>query len=178
MSYYQFINGVKMDGEIIELANKAMGQQGDGRISMYDAEKIFDAVQDEKRYTDVERDTVAYIMKEYRWTDAAYDWFMKRLSGLTEPEGIQRMPVDELSEHHFPKRDVLYTPEAQAARLHDLRTAMVETNDDHEELGLIVRLVTGERVEIMSNFIEVSGDHVQVRGGHMIPIHAIERVEI
>jgi hypothetical protein len=178
MSYYQFIDGVKMDGEILDLSRKAVGDRGDGRISLYDAEKIYEAVVDENKYTDVERDTVAYVMKEFRWTDAAYDWFMQKLSGLTEPEGIQRMPIEELTEHHFPKRDVLFTPEAQAARIHDLHTAMVETNDNHEELGLIIRLVTGERVEVLSSFIEVSGDHVQIRGGHTIPIHAIERVEI
>jgi hypothetical protein len=177
MSYYQFIEGKKMDGEVLDLARKAAGRKGERWILLEDAKEIYEAVGDDNLYTDVERDTVVYIMKEFRWTDDAYDWFIHKLSGLTEPEGIQRMPVEELTEHHFPKRDVLYTPEAQEARLHDLRTAMVETNDDHDELGIIVRLITGERVEILSNFIELAGDYIQVRGGYTIPIHAIERVE-
>jgi hypothetical protein len=59
-----------------------------------------------------------------------------------------------------------------------LHTAMNETNNDHDDIGLIVHLATGERVEVLSDFIELSGDFVELKGGCIIPVHAIEKVEI
>ena len=75
MSYYKTIDGNKYDGELIELADKLTAGGGDGRISMADAEKIYEAVKDGNSYTDIEKDTVAYLRDNYKWTDAADEWF-------------------------------------------------------------------------------------------------------
>ncbi len=75
MSYYKTIDGNKYDGELIELADSLTAGGGDGRISMADAEKIFEAVKDGASYTDIEKDTVKYLRDNYKWTDAADDWF-------------------------------------------------------------------------------------------------------
>ena len=63
-------------------------------------------------------------------------------------------------------------------REHDLKSAMAVTNTEREEVGLIVKLESGESVEILSDMIEFESDFVEIRGGHIIPIRAIERVEI
>jgi hypothetical protein len=75
MGYYKTIDGVKYDGELIELADKLTSGSGDGRISQADAEKLLEAVKDGDSYTDVEKDTVKYIRENYKWTDAADEWF-------------------------------------------------------------------------------------------------------
>ncbi len=75
MAYYKTIDGKKYDGELIELADKLTSGGGDGRISMADAEKIYEAVKDGNSYTDIEKDTVAYLRDNYKWTDAADEWF-------------------------------------------------------------------------------------------------------
>lgn len=75
MSYYKTIDGNKYDGELIELADSLTAGAGDGRISMADAEKIFEAVKDGASYTDIEKDTVKYLRDNYKWTDAADEWF-------------------------------------------------------------------------------------------------------
>ncbi len=75
MGYYKTIDGKKYDGELIELADSLTSGGGDGRISMADAEKIFEAVKDGASYTDIEKDTVKYLRDNYKWTDAADDWF-------------------------------------------------------------------------------------------------------
>lgn len=75
MSYYKTIDGKKYDGELIELADKLTAGGGDGRISMADAEKIYEAVKDGNSYTDIEKETVAYLRDNYKWTDAADEWF-------------------------------------------------------------------------------------------------------
>ena len=75
MSYYKTIDGNKYDGELLELAETLTSGAGDGRLSKDDASQLFDAVKDANSYTDIEKSTVAYIRDNYKWTDAADEWF-------------------------------------------------------------------------------------------------------
>lgn len=75
MAYYRVIDGKKYDAEIIDLAEKLTAGAGDGRISMDDAKQILDAVMDGDSYTDIEKDTMAYIRQNFKWTEAADEWF-------------------------------------------------------------------------------------------------------
>lgn len=75
MSYYKVIDGKKYDAEVIELAEKLTAGAGDGRLSKADAEQLLEAVMDGGTYTDIEKDTMAYVRDNYNWTDAADDWF-------------------------------------------------------------------------------------------------------
>lgn len=75
MGYYKTIDGKKYDGEIIELAEKLTSGAGDGRLSKDDAAQLLEAVKDGDSYTDVEKDTMAYVRENFRWTDAADEWF-------------------------------------------------------------------------------------------------------
>jgi hypothetical protein len=75
MSYYRTIDGKKYDGALLDLAQELVQGQGDGRISVADAEKLFAKVKDGGTYTDVEKDTIEYIRKHHAWTEAADEWF-------------------------------------------------------------------------------------------------------
>lgn len=75
MGYYKTIDGVKYDAEIIELAEKLTEGQGDGRLSVDDAGQLLEAVKDGGSYTDIEKDTMAYVRDNFKWTDAADKWF-------------------------------------------------------------------------------------------------------
>ncbi len=75
MGYYKTIDGKKYDGELIEMAEKMTKGTNDGRISMADAEKLYASVKDGDSYTDIEKDTIAYIRENFKWTDAADEWF-------------------------------------------------------------------------------------------------------
>lgn len=75
MGYYREINGKKYDAKLIEEAEKAVAGKGDGRISMADAKVLLEAVKDGDSYTDIEKDTMAYIRDNFKWTDEADEWF-------------------------------------------------------------------------------------------------------
>lgn len=75
MTYYKEIGGKKYDGELLDLAEKLTKGAGDGRISTDDAKQLFTKVKDGNSYTDVEKDTVEYLRKNFKWTDAADEWF-------------------------------------------------------------------------------------------------------
>ena len=64
-----------MDRDLIDAAKEALAGRGDGRISMDDATILLEKVKDKNTYTDVEKDTMEYIRKNFKWTDEADEWF-------------------------------------------------------------------------------------------------------
>ncbi len=75
MGYYKEIDGKKYDKELLDAADEAITGKGDGRISMEDAKDLLEKVKDGNSYTDIEKDTMAYIRDNYKWTPAADEWF-------------------------------------------------------------------------------------------------------
>jgi hypothetical protein len=74
-SYYKIIDGKKFDKQMLEVAEAAASGQGDGRISLADARRLIAAVTDGGRYTDVEKDTMAHIRENFKFTEEADTWF-------------------------------------------------------------------------------------------------------
>lgn len=181
MNYYKISNEKKMDRHLLDLAHASVAGASDGRISVKDAQDLLAAVKDGNIFTEVERDTVDHLLSTFHWTEKAKHWFLNELHSWRKAEHAQPLkPITplELSAQHFSITDVLTTDEERLVRLHDLKTAMNETNQDHDDLGIIVHLANGDRVEVLSNFIELSGDFVELKGGVTIPIRVIEKVEI
>ncbi|MEL6276101.1 MAG: hypothetical protein AAFU03_13460, partial [Bacteroidota bacterium] len=73
------MEGKRYDAKLIENATKLTQGRGDGRISVADAKAIHQAVNDGGRITDIEKDTVRYLMRGLRWTDAARNWMEGQL---------------------------------------------------------------------------------------------------
>jgi hypothetical protein len=79
-NYYKTINGVDYDKEILDIAEKSVKGQGDGRISLSDAKSLLEAVKDSNSYTDVEKSTMKYIRDNYKFTDESDKWFRTEIS--------------------------------------------------------------------------------------------------
>ncbi len=79
ISYYKVIDGRRYKGITIKMADDAISGRGDGRISMEDAEKIFDTISDGKAYTQVEKDTLRRLRTHYHWTEQADELFRKKV---------------------------------------------------------------------------------------------------
>ncbi len=75
MGYYREIDGKKYDDGLLKAAEEAIAGRGDGRISQKDAESLLAKVKDGDSYTDIEKDTVAYIRENMKWTDEADAFF-------------------------------------------------------------------------------------------------------
>lgn len=79
MSYYRTINGKKMDAAIIDKASLLTKYQGDGRISITDANLLMGLIQDGNRITPSEQSTIDYLFQNYKWTPSAKEWFYSEL---------------------------------------------------------------------------------------------------
>jgi len=178
MSYYKIINGKKMDSKIIDLAAQLVNGVGDGRLSIQDAEALLKLVIDGNVITTIEEDTIDYIFKTYHWTSAASDWFHNELKSWRSHKTPVQFTVADLRGKHFSTEEVLKDHSAQAARKHALQAATTETNQDHDEIGLWIRLSDGTTVEVYSDFIDFEGEFVELKGGCIVPIKAIEKVEV
>lgn len=87
MGHYKQIDGKKYDGALIDAAKKAVAGKGDGRIGKADAEKLLALVKDANVYTDIEKDTVAYIRAHMRWTPEADEWFRTQIRSWAAEKG-------------------------------------------------------------------------------------------
>lgn len=178
MGYYKTIDGKKMDGKLIDQASLLVQGAGDGRISVKDAEILMNLVKGGNTITEVEKDTIEYIFRNFKSTSGAEEWFRKELLTWQSHKVPIPMTVPELSAQHFATVDVFSDPAARAARKHQLEAATSETNQDHDEIGLWIRLRDGMTVKVSANFIELAGEFVQLHGGCMVPVKAIEKIEI
>jgi len=178
MSYYKRINGNKLDGKLIDQASLLVEGAGDGRISRKDASTLLSLVTDGNIISDVEKDTVDYLFKNYQWTAGAAEWFLNEIRIWNSHKVPVPMTISELSDRHFASVDVLQNSVDQAARKHALESATSETNLDHDEIGLWIRLKDGTTVEVFSDFIALEAEFVQLRSGCIVPVMAIEKVEI
>merc|ERR1712113_552269 len=83
-SYYAVIEGMKCDRAIIDACREAVAGQGDGRVSIEDAKKVFEKVADGSKETAVERWTMRYCLTHFKWTEAAHDWIIEECKKLTQ----------------------------------------------------------------------------------------------
>lgn len=178
MGYYKMINGKKLDGKLIDQASLFVEGAGDGSISSKDASTLLSLVTDGNIISDVEKDTVDHLIKNYQWTAGAAEWFHNELRIWKSHKAPVAMTITDLSDKHFATQDVLMNPIDKAARKHALQSATSETNLDHDDIGLWIRLKDGTTVEVFSNFIDLDEEFVQLKGGCIVPVIAIEKVEI
>lgn len=90
----------------------------------------------------------------------------------------RRINLDTIPSLHFSKSEVLLSLDDKRERQHQLVSATAFTMLDHEEVGLVVKLDDGEIVEVVSNLIDLEGDYVELKGGYLIPLRAIVKVDM
>jgi hypothetical protein len=90
-AYYEMVEGMKCDRAVIDACRDATVGQGDGRVSVEDAHKVFAAVADGNKVTKVEMWTLRYCMTEFKWTEAAHDWIVEALNKVqNKPKAKKR----------------------------------------------------------------------------------------
>jgi DNA-directed RNA polymerase subunit F len=71
-----------LDGNILSQAETAVKGARDGRISRVDAQSIVKAVKDGGKITDIEKASLQYILKSFKWTDAAKTYLSSQIGKL------------------------------------------------------------------------------------------------
>ena len=85
--YYKKIKGKNYDRHLLDLVEElAAGRRG-GRLAKADVLRMYDAVADANRYTDVEKRTMQYIRKNYSFTEAADELFRGKIRSWAAKKG-------------------------------------------------------------------------------------------
>ena len=92
MSYYRTIDGQRYDAALLDRIQELIAGQGDGRVSYEDAQHLVAFAQDGQGITDTERQTLAYLVAHYNWTDKAKAY----LEGQVQDLPVVVAPVMDL----------------------------------------------------------------------------------
>jgi len=68
---YQTIDGVKYEKELLDLAKKHTTGKGEGKLSKDEVADLFKSASDGQGVTEIEKNTLGYIRKNFVFTDAA-----------------------------------------------------------------------------------------------------------
>jgi hypothetical protein len=68
---YVSINGEKYEKELLDLAQQHTTGMGEGKLSKDEVLDLFKSAKDGQQVTDTEKKTLAYIRKNFEFTDAA-----------------------------------------------------------------------------------------------------------
>jgi hypothetical protein len=79
-NYYALIDGKRYDASLINNAMFRTRGARDTQISVQDAQDLWLLAKDGGRVTEIEEDTMAYLLAEFDWTDAAKAWLDKEMS--------------------------------------------------------------------------------------------------
>tara|TARA_B100001094_G_C18124531_1_gene768727 strand:- start:171 stop:419 length:249 start_codon:yes stop_codon:yes gene_type:complete len=69
--YYEIINNVKYDKQLLDKAKELITGKGDGRISEDDAKILIELSEDGYKVTDIEKQTLQYIIDNFNCTEPA-----------------------------------------------------------------------------------------------------------
>ena len=69
--YYEIIDNVKYDKKLLEKARELIKGRGDGRISEEDAKILIEESKDGNKVTDIEKQTLQYIVEKMNCTEPA-----------------------------------------------------------------------------------------------------------
>lgn len=83
-TYYQFVNGERYDASLISNGQFRVKKAGDGRISLQDAQDLWKIAMDGGRMTEIEENTLHYLMDTLNWTEKAKSWMQEELSQAVE----------------------------------------------------------------------------------------------
>ncbi len=96
-SYYRTIDGKNYDKAILDMAKASVAGQGDGRISLNDAKKIVRLIQDGGKVTDVEKRSLQYVLKKYKFTDTAQEHIKNALGKTAAVKDNKKLKAADTS---------------------------------------------------------------------------------
>jgi hypothetical protein len=79
---YVTIDGEKYEKELLDLAKKHTTGAGEGKLSKDEVADLFKSAADGQGVTDTEKSTLAYIRKNFEFTEAAAKVFDEKFAQL------------------------------------------------------------------------------------------------
>jgi elongation factor Ts len=122
-SHYKQIDGKKYAASLLEAADKMTAGQGDGRISKEDAERLFLMLGKDHKYTDLEKETMAFIRDNYKFTEAGNEFIRKEIRSWAATRGHKNA-------YKVSMDDIKALRQMSGAGIKDCKNALKENDGD------------------------------------------------
>jgi len=86
-SHYKQIKGIRYSAPLLSAADEMVAGQGDGRISLEDAEKLFAMLGKDGKYSDLEKRSLSYVRDNYTFTEAGDEFLRKQIRSWAAKRG-------------------------------------------------------------------------------------------
>ncbi len=134
---YEIIDGKKYDKELLRLANE-LGQKNE-EIDLDGSKKLFTKINDYNDYTQVEKLTVAYIRKNYKFTVEANQWLRTEIRTKAKTRVRDKQTKDPTSSK-FQKKTV-FTNLKDAYNWDKINSLSEEPKSPAQWAGIILSVV-------------------------------------
>ena len=134
---YEIIDGKKYDKELLRLANE-LGQKSE-EIDLEGSKKLFTKINDYNDYTQVEKLTVAYIRKNYKFTVEANQWLRTEIRTKAKTRVRDKQTKDPTSSK-FQKKTV-FTNLKDAYNWDKINSLSEEPKSPAQWAGIILSVV-------------------------------------
>ena len=134
---YEVIDGKKYDKELLRLANE-LGQKSE-EIDLEGSKKLFTKINDYNDYTQVEKLTVAYIRKNYKFTVEANQWLRTEIRTKAKTRVRNKQTKDPTSSK-FQKKTV-FTNLKDAYNWDRINSLSEEPKSPAQWAGIILSVV-------------------------------------
>lgn len=91
---------------------------------------------------------------------------------------VRKITPEDVKAVHFTRSEVLRAEEERRARIEKLLKAVVLSNCEHQDVGIVIKLASGEVIETFCDLVDFADDFVMIKGGAIIPLKAIVDVEL
>ncbi|MCS6967985.1 MAG: hypothetical protein RMJ44_05480 [Cytophagales bacterium] len=90
---------------------------------------------------------------------------------------ITNLPKEAITHQLFPPYDVLQDPRARSERKMQIQKATALGNIYHHKVKIICQTADGRLVQIVTTIWQSDDKYISLKGGRVIPISAILRIE-
>ena len=90
---------------------------------------------------------------------------------------VRKISPEQMKDEHFTHQSVLSREDERITLIGKLLRAVILTNAEHDTVGIVIKLESGEIVETYCDLIDWADDFIMIKGGAAIPVRAIVDVE-
>jgi hypothetical protein len=91
---------------------------------------------------------------------------------------VRQIDSEKMKNEHFTHSAVVIREDDRVALIGKLLRAVILSHREHQMIGIVIKLESGEIIETFCDHIDFAEDFVMIKGGATIPVKAIVDVEL
>lgn len=90
---------------------------------------------------------------------------------------VRKIDPEKMKNEHFTHSAVVISEDDRVTLIGKLLRAVILSHREHQMIGIVIKLESGEIIETFCDHIDFADDFVMIKGGATVPVKAIVDVE-